>query len=115
MTASDDWFSDFNDTGMPTIATGRFPVSTAAEANLVAGKVAGYEGQSTNGPWTSQALMIPDLHDTQNFTHDSPPVQAQLPSTLHVTHVLAHSIASTQGRHPLVTSINLRQLFDRYL
>ena len=38
MTASDDWFSDFNDTGMPTIATGRLPVSTPAEASFVAGR-----------------------------------------------------------------------------
>ncbi len=32
MTASDDWFSDFNNSGMPTIATGRLPVSTLDEA-----------------------------------------------------------------------------------
>ena len=32
MTASDDWFSDYNDSGMPTIATGRLPVATADEA-----------------------------------------------------------------------------------
>ena len=57
MTASDDWFSDFNDTGMPTIATGRLPVSTADEAKTVIGKVATYEGTSTNGAWTSQALL----------------------------------------------------------
>jgi len=114
MTASDDWFSDFNDIGMPAIATGRFPVSTAAEASLVAGKVATYEGQSTNGPWTSQALMVADNNDTENFSHDSQLVQAQLPSTLQVTDVFASSMTSTQVEHAIVTSINSGQLLVNY-
>jgi len=115
MTASDDWFSDFNDTGMPTIATGRFPVSTAAEANLVAGKVATYEGQSTNGPWTSQALMVADFNDTENFSQDSQLVQAQLPSTLQVTDVFASSMTSVQVEHAIVTSINSGQVLVNYV
>ncbi|MFY9561900.1 MAG: C25 family cysteine peptidase, partial [Terriglobales bacterium] len=32
MTASDDWFSDFNTTGQPALATGRWPVRTADDA-----------------------------------------------------------------------------------
>ena len=115
MTASDDWFSDFNDTGMPTIATGRFPVSTAAEANLVAGKVATYEGQSTNGAWTAQALMVADNNDTENFTQDSQIVQAQLPSTLQVTDVFASSMTSAQVEQAIVTSINSGQLLVNYM
>src|SRR5258708_384694 len=115
MTASDDWFSDFNDTGMPTIATGRFPVGTAAEASLVAGKVASYEGQSTNGPWTSQALMIADFNDTENFTQDSQLVQAQLPSTVQATDVFASSTTSTQVEHAIVTSVNSGQLLVNYM
>src|SRR2546421_11134027 len=80
MTASDDWFSDFKDNGMPTIATGRLPVSTQDEARTVVGKIVGYEGQSTNGPWTGQVLIVADRNDTENFTQDSQAGQAQLPS-----------------------------------
>jgi uncharacterized repeat protein (TIGR01451 family) len=114
MTASDDWFSDFNGNGMPTIATGRFPVSTAAEANLVAGKIATYEGQSTNGTWTSQALMVADYNDTENFSQDSQLVQAQLPSTLQVTDVFASTL-TTQTHQAIVDSINSGQLLVNYL
>jgi len=114
MTASDDWFSDFNDTGMPSIATGRFPVSTADEANLVAGKVATYEGQTTNGPWTSQALMVADVNDTENFTQDTQLVQAQLPSTLQVTDVFATNMTTIQVRQAIITSINSGQLLVNY-
>jgi uncharacterized repeat protein (TIGR01451 family) len=114
MTASDDWFSDFNDSGMPTIATGRLPVSTPDEATLVANKVATYEGQSTNGPWTSQALMVADENDTENFTKDSQLVQAQLPSTLQVTDVFVTTTGITTARQDILAAINSGQLLVNY-
>ena len=114
MTASDDWFSDFNDSGMPTIATGRLPVSTAAEAKLVAERIATYEGQSTNGAWTSQALMVADVNDTENFTKDSQVVQAQLPSTMQVTDVFATSMSLPDARQAILTAINSGQLLVNY-
>jgi uncharacterized repeat protein (TIGR01451 family) len=114
MTASDDWFSDFNNSGMPTIATGRLPVSTADEANLVAGKVAAYEGQSTNGAWTSQALLVADVNDTENFTQDSESVKAQFPSSLQVTDVFATTMTADSARQQIVTAINSGQLLVNY-
>ena len=114
MTASDDWFSDFNNTGMPTIATGRFPVSTADEALFVATKVAAYEGQSTNGAWTSQALMVADVNDTENFTQDSEIVQAQLPSTMQVTDVFASTMSIASAQQEILTAINSGQLLVNY-
>ncbi|MFZ0417401.1 MAG: C25 family cysteine peptidase [Candidatus Sulfotelmatobacter sp.] len=114
MTASDDWFSDFNDSGLPTIATGRLPVSTAAEAQLVAGKVATYEGQSTNGPWTSQALMVADMPDTENFTKYSQVVQAQLPSSIQATDVFLSDMSIPQAQQAILNSINSGQLLVNY-
>jgi hypothetical protein len=114
VTASDDWFSDFNDTGMPTIATGRLPVSTPAEAQLVAGKIATYEGQSTNGPWTSQALMVADVNDTIDFTEDSQFVQKQLPSTMQVTDVFAGTMTIPQAQQDILSAINSGQLLVNY-
>ena len=114
MTASDDWFSDFNDSGMPTIATGRLPVSTADDATLVVNKIATYEGKSTNGPWTSQALMVADENDTENFTKDSQLVQAQLPATLQVTDVFATTTGITAARQDILGAINSGQLLVNY-
>ncbi|HVI06940.1 MAG TPA: C25 family cysteine peptidase, partial [Candidatus Binatia bacterium] len=114
MTASDDWFSDFNDTGFASIATGRFPVSTPAEAELIAGKVATYEGQSTSGAWTSQALMVADFNDTENFTQDSQLVQAQLPKSLNVTDVFASTMTSTQAAQEILDNINAGQILVNY-
>jgi len=115
MTASDDWFSDFSDHNLPTIATGRFPVSSAEEAQTVIGKVVAYEGQSTNGPWTGQALMVADRNDTENFTQDSEAVQAELPASLQVTDVFASTMTTAQAQQQILDSINSGQLLVNYM
>ena len=115
MTASDDWFSDFTNSGMPAIATGRFPVSTADEATTVVGKIAAYEGQSTNGPWTLQALMVNDKNDTENFSQDSQMVQSQLPAALQVTDVDLNTLTTDAARQDIINAIDSGQLLVNYL
>lgn len=115
MTASDDWFSDFNDSGMPTIATGRLPVSTVDEGKTVIGKIVTYEGQSTDGSWTSRALMVADKDDTESFTQDSETVQAQLPTTMQVTDVFTSTVGTTAARQDIINGINSGQLLVNYM
>jgi len=115
MTGSDDWFSDFNDSGTPTIATGRLPVSTVDEATTVVGKIATYEGQSTNGLWTANALMVADKDDTENFTQDSQTVQAKLPATMQVTDVFTDTAGTTAARTDILNAINSGQGLVNYL
>ena len=115
MTASDDWFSDFSGTGMPTIATGRLPVGTLDEATTVIGKIAAYEGKSTNGSWTSKALMVADKDDTESFTQDTQTVQAQLPTSIQVTDVLTGTVGTTAAREDIINGINSGQLLVNYL
>jgi hypothetical protein len=43
-TASDDWFVDWNDDGVPEIAMGRLSVRTSDEATTVVNKLLGYAG-----------------------------------------------------------------------
>ena len=55
MTASDDWFSDFTNNGMPTIATGRLPVSTLpTKRPLSLGKSLHTMRHPQTVPWTAQ-------------------------------------------------------------
>ena len=114
MTASDDWFSDFTDRGLPTIATGRLPVSTVDEATTVVGKIATYEGQSTNGPWTANALVVADKDDTESFTQDSQTVQAKLPAD-HAGHGRIHRYSGRPQRADIVNAINSGQVLVNYL
>ena len=116
MTASDDWFSDFTNTGYPTIATGRLPVSTPVEAQTVIGKIATYEGNSTNGPWTSNAIFVADKDDpSDDFTGDSQTVQALLPSNVLATDIFVDDVGVDAARTDIVNSINSGQLLVNYL
>ncbi len=115
MTATDDWFSDFTDSGLPTMATGRLPVSTVDEANAVVAKIVAYEGKSTNGPWTSQALMVADSDDTESFSQDSLRVQAQLPSTMQATDVFTSAVGVSAAQQGIINGINAGQLLVNYL
>jgi len=45
-TASDDWFVDWNDDGVPDIAVGRLSVRTGDEATRVVNKILGYAGKA---------------------------------------------------------------------
>ncbi|HYM76013.1 MAG TPA: C25 family cysteine peptidase [Candidatus Dormibacteraeota bacterium] len=115
MTASDDWFSDFTNSGAATIATGRLPVSTIDEATTVIGKISTYEGQSTNGPWTANALFVADKDDTENFTQDSLTVEAQLPAAMQVTDVFVDTVGTTAARGDIINAINSGQGLVNYL
>jgi hypothetical protein len=115
MTASDDWFSDFIGNDMPTIATGRLPVSTVDEATTVVGKITTYEGQSTNGSWTANALMVADNNDTESFTRDSQTVQAKLPASMQVTDVFADTTGTPTASTDILKAINSGQLLVNYL
>jgi uncharacterized repeat protein (TIGR01451 family) len=115
MTSSDDWFSDFNDSGVPTIATGRLPVSTILEAQTVARKISSYEGQSTNGPWTANALFVADKDDVESFTQDSETIQAKLPSAMQTTGVFVDNLGVSAARGSIVNAINSGQVLVNYL
>ncbi len=115
MTASDDWFSDFKGNGMPTIATGRLPVSTIEEAKIVAEKISTYEGQSTNGPWTSNALFVADKDDTESFTQDTQTVQAGLPATMQISDIFVDKVGVFNAPGQITNSINSGQALVNYL
>jgi uncharacterized repeat protein (TIGR01451 family) len=115
MTASDDWFSDFKGNGIPTIATGRLPASTIAEAKVVVEKISTYEGQSTNGPWTSNALFVADKDDNESFTQDTQTVQAGLPVTMQITNVFVDNVGVLNARGQIANSINSGQVLVNYL
>ena len=59
--ASDDWFGDRNDDGLPELAIGRLPVRTVAEADIVVEKLVAYDGASA--AWADGVLFVADEND----------------------------------------------------
>jgi hypothetical protein len=76
-TASDDWFVDFDNNGLPDLAIGRLPVRTVTEAQAVVSKIINYE-QSTE---MNQVLLVADIGDTYDFEGAADEVGALVPSS----------------------------------
>ncbi len=68
-TGSDDWFTDFQQTGFATLPTGRLPVRTPADAALLVSKIINYERGAYAGPWNSQAVLISDPEYRRRLLH----------------------------------------------
>jgi hypothetical protein len=69
-TASDDWFVDFNDDGVPDLAIGRLPARSADEARALVDKVVRYEtaaGSRDGAAWRRRALLLSDRDASFDF------------------------------------------------
>ena len=64
-TASDEWFADFDDDGLPELAVGRLPVRSVEQAEALVRKIVGYEIQPV-GAWTSNVTLVADANDAWN-------------------------------------------------
>jgi hypothetical protein len=103
MTASDDWFSDFSNNGLPTLATGRLPVRTADDLHTVVSKIVNYETSTDSGLWTSQALLVADRNDTADFT------------AIQATQILVTNLDPETARAEVQNALNSGQLLVNYL
>lgn len=115
MTASDDWFSDFNNSGLPTLATGRLPARTADELRTVVSKIVNYETGSDSGTWTSQALLIADRNDTADFTKDTQKIAALLPPSIQATQIVVTNLDPGTARAQVQNALNAGELLVNYL
>ena len=113
-TASDDWFTDFLQTGYPTIPTGRLPVRTTSDADLLVSKIVGYEQGHDAGPWTSQALLIADQNIDANFTTAVAAAATTLPASLQSTQLLADGLDPATVRSQILTALNNGSLLVNY-
>jgi uncharacterized repeat protein (TIGR01451 family) len=113
-TASDDWFSDFQQTGFASIPTGRIPVRSAADAALVVSKIVNYSSGSTAGSWNQQALLIADQNVDVNFTNESAFAATDLPSTLQTTKILADGQDVDTAREQILNALNNGALLVNY-
>jgi uncharacterized repeat protein (TIGR01451 family) len=112
-TASDDWFSDFNNTGFAQIATGRLPVRTPDDAESVVAKITGYARTQSSG-WTNQTLMVADRDDTIDFTKELQSAQSMLPKSMKVVDIFAGNMDAASAKQQIIDGINNGDLLVNY-
>jgi peptidase C25-like protein len=100
--ATDDWFVDFQSTGLPDIATGRLPVRNAAEAAALVGKILSYENSTTAG----SVLLTSDLNDGYDFAAGNAVLRSLLPGGMQVEEVLRGSSDDATVKSQILAAIN---------
>ena len=110
-TSSDDWFADFNDTGLAQIAMGRIPVRTSDEAAAVVNKLV--RRASVTGPWLKNVEIISDRTNGVSFTKGADQLAALVPGTFTTGRI---SFAATPNpSQAVIDSFNSGALLTNYI
>jgi hypothetical protein len=114
-TASDDWFVDFNDDGLPEMAIGRLPVRTLEEAKILVSKTLTYEQTGAQ----RVALLVADKiewDDDFDFEGGSEEVRNVLPSSLMASKIYRSQFSDdSQAKGVLLAGINGGSLLVNFI
>jgi hypothetical protein len=95
-TASDDWFGDFSGTGVPSLAIGRLPARTPADADLLVSKIIGYEQGGGSDLGLDRVLFVADSSDDYDFQAEADSLIPLVPASM--------AIATVQSSDPAASS-----------
>jgi uncharacterized repeat protein (TIGR01451 family) len=113
-TASDDWFTDFSETGFGTIPIGRLPVRTAEDVDLLVAKIVNYERGGSGNAWNSQALFIADQNIDADFSGAASSAATAVPAPLQVSKVFVNGEDSSTARAQILAALNNGSLLVNY-
>jgi hypothetical protein len=114
-TASDDWFADSDNDGMPELAIGRLPVRTVEQAQIVVGKMLAYEDADSTG-WGHRILLVADQNsDGSDFEASVNALGRTVPSGYDVQRVLAGFGGAALAQSQLQLAVNYGQLIVNYV
>ena len=108
--ASDDWFVDFQSTGLPDIASGRLPVRNATEASAMVAKILRYESSSGS----NSVLLAADLNDGHNFAAVSAGLRALLPASMQVQDIVRGTADDATIKSQILAAINAGKTMINY-
>jgi peptidase C25-like protein len=100
--ASDDWFVDFDNDGLPEIATGRLPFRNVSEAATIVSKITAYESSTPS----SEALLVSDVGDTFDFEAASGKVRDILPASLRLNQLKRAQVDLDLAKRSLMDALN---------
>jgi peptidase C25-like protein len=112
-TASDDWFTDFNQDGIADVPTGRLPVQTVAEADSVVSKIVAYEKALPN-PLNRRAILIADRNDGYDFENATNQLSGLLPVGTPVERIYRARMDDVTARTAVIQAINSGSMVVNY-
>jgi len=110
--ASDDWFADFNDSGIPSMALGRIPVRTAEEAATVIGKLTRRPVAPPTDSWAKKVEIINDVPNGVPFAKAADEVALLVPTPPYNVDRIS---LTTAGAGDVVAAFNNGSLLLNYI
>ncbi|HEX7709119.1 MAG TPA: C25 family cysteine peptidase, partial [Thermoanaerobaculia bacterium] len=114
-TASDVWLADFDGTGIPSLALGRLPARTLAQAQVMIGKiVARGTTPDAAGPWSNRVAFVADRFDGMyDFAAYAAELEPLVPEELTKSTILATGTTAV-NRTNITNTFNSGQLLITY-
>ena len=109
--ASDDWFVDFNNDGLPDVAVGRLSVRTPEQAEAVVSKIVEYDRTPVQA-WTKNVLLVAD--DDGSFAQQSEELASSLPAGYTASRIYRGWLGDTLAHDTLTNRVNEGQLVVNY-
>ncbi|HYI11417.1 MAG TPA: SdrD B-like domain-containing protein [Thermoanaerobaculia bacterium] len=111
-TASDDWFADFDGTGLPSLAIGRIPVRTAEQATAVVNKLIA-RGNAPSGSWTTNVDIVNDAPNGYPFDRAAGQIAATVPAGFNVNRISFTTTPSAPAA--IINAFNRGSLLTTYI
>ena len=114
--ATDEWFADADEDGLPELAVGRLPMRTVEQAETMVAKLVTY-AQAAAGAWTKEVVLLADSDDpTWSFEVDAAQIRDVLPAGYTAHSVLAGAAGGTAAaRTELLDLVGQGQFLVNYL
>jgi hypothetical protein len=109
-TATDDWFVDVNNDGLPDIPVGRLPVRTPDETAALVSKIVGYDDTVR----TKSVLLVADRNSGFDFEAANTQLRSLIPAKVPVTDIRRGQVGDSDARSQLLNAINQGQRLVNY-
>jgi len=100
LTASDAWFTDFDEDGAPDVPIGRLSARTPDDVAAEVKKIVAYE--TSAAPATRKIMLVSDSDPNLDFHANSASLEASIPQGFDVVDVDAHEIGPSAARQQLL-------------
>ena len=108
-TASDDWFADFDNDGVPELAVGRLPFRSTAVASAMIAKIIGYERSTPS----EEVLLVADSNDGFDFEQASAQLVGMMPESLKINQI-NRGTDTAASKELLMEAVNRGQKLVNY-
>jgi hypothetical protein len=103
-TASDSWFTDFDDDGAPDVPIGRFSARSPADVAAEVAKVVAYETSAL--PPSRTVMLVSDADPAIDFHANTVALEASIPAGFEVVDVNAAASGAAAARQELLSRFN---------